>query len=531
MPVGIPLTYRNPVIDADYSDPDVVRVGDEFWMVASSFNLAPGLPLLRSDDLVRWEHVTNVLPALAPRDHFDVPRHGGGVWAPSLRHHDGRFHVVYPDPDHGIFVTTATDPRGDWTTPHRLLPGVGRIDPCPLWASDGRTFLVHGWAKSRAGFKNRLTVVEVSRDLTEVVGAPRVVLDGDEIEGFHTLEGPKFYERDGWYWIFAPAGGVATGWQTVFRARDPYGPYEHRVVLAQGDTAVNGPHQGAWVDTPDGEDWFLHFQDRGPIGRVVHLQPMRWADDGWPRVGIAGRGGVIGQPVLTHPVPSVATRPGPARRLPYADDPFTGPLAPQWAWQANPRPEWSEGPAGGELDLRAVPDDDGDLRTLGHVLAQRAPGQASTVEVGVDGAGLVAEGSRAGLVLLGRRYVWVGVERTNGRLLPVIRTSGDAGASEQPVVVGEPVEGELRLRVRVDGTTSAEPAWSVDGVAWTGPAEPAALSPGHWTGTRVGLFAAAPWGASRDGRATFGELTVRLDDEDLPGAAGETAEELVAVDR
>ncbi|MEL7977778.1 family 43 glycosylhydrolase [Isoptericola sp. F-RaC21] len=536
MDTGAVPHYRNPVVDADYSDPDVIRVGDEYWMVASSFNLAPGLPLLRSDDLVHWEHVVNARPALAPTDHFDVPRHGGGVWAPSLRHHDGAFHIVFPDPDHGIFVTSATDPRGEWSAPHRLLPGVGRIDPCPLWAPDGRTFLVHGWARSRAGFKNRLTVVEVSSDLRDVVGAPRDVLDGEQIEGFHTLEGPKFYARDGWYWIFAPAGGVATGWQTVFRSRSVWGPYEHRIVLAQGDTDVNGPHQGAWVDTPAGEDWFLHFQDRGPAGRVVHLQPMRWDDDGWPRMGAPGPGDGIGQPVVTHPVPAGGTRPGPARRLPYADDPFTGPLRPQWAWEANPADDWSEGPADGRLTLRAVPDDGGDLRTLGHVLGQRVPGQAATVEVTVDGSGLLGDGvapdgARAGLVLLGREYAWIGVERTDGALRPVVRMSGAPGAQEIPVVVGDPVSEPLRLRVRIEGDPDsplATLAWSTDGARWTATVDPIPLTVGHWVGARVGLFAAAPWGGPGDGTAVVGPLTVVVDDESSPGATREREAALTA---
>jgi beta-xylosidase len=134
------------VLDADWPDPDVVRVGDDYYLVASSFNRAPGLPVLHSRDLVTWEHVTNALPALPPLDHFSLPRHGGGVWAPSLRHHDGTFYLTYPDPDHGIYVLTATDARGQWSAPHLLLPGRGIIDPCPLWDDDGRTYLVHGWA-------------------------------------------------------------------------------------------------------------------------------------------------------------------------------------------------------------------------------------------------------------------------------------------------------------------------------------------------------------------------------------------------
>lgn len=503
-------TYRNPVIDADYSDPDAIRVGDEYWMVASSFNLAPGLPMLRSRDLVHWEHVANALPAVEPAAHFALPRHGCGVWAPSLRHHGGRFVIVYPDPDHGIFVMTAEDARGPWSAPRVLLEGRGLIDPCPLWTDDGRAYLVHGWAKSRAGIKNRLTVVEIDRELTRAIGRPRVVIDGDELDGYSTLEGPKFYQRDGWYWIFAPAGGVETGWQTVFRSRDPYGPYEHRIVLAQGETDINGPHQGAWVDTPGGQHWFLHFQDRGPIGRVVHLQPMRWNEDGWPEMGVPGRDGV-GQPVVRHSSPEGAVEDGPDRRLPYPDSTFDGPLGPEWTWQANPRPEWTAGPTDGTLALTAIADDTGDLRTLGHVVGLRVPGQAAEITTTVDTADLVGEGSRAGVVLLGREYSWIGVERRDGQCHAVARASAAAGASEIGLLAETPITDRLHLRVRTDGIDRAWLAWSMDGHAWTEAADAVPLTSGRWIGTHVGLFAAAPLGDPTAGCATFTPLHTVLD--------------------
>jgi beta-xylosidase len=268
--------YQNPVLFADWSDPDVVRVGRYFYLAASTFNRIPGLPILRSTDLVNWSIIGHALAELEPREHFSVPRHGNGVWAPAIRHHDGKFWIFYPDPDFGIFVVTARDPRGPWSRPHPLKPGLGFIDPCPLWDDDGQAYLVHAWAKSRAGINNLLTLHRMSPDGTRLLDGGTTVVNGDEIPGYTTLEGPKLYKRDGWYWIFAPAGGVKRGWQSAFRSRSVWGPYEDRIVLAQGNTPINGPHQGAWVTTRSGEDWFLHFQDREAYGRVVHLQPMRW---------------------------------------------------------------------------------------------------------------------------------------------------------------------------------------------------------------------------------------------------------------
>ncbi|MBL0887554.1 glycoside hydrolase family 43 protein [Myceligenerans indicum] len=463
--------YENPVLDADWPDPDAIRVGDDFWMVASSFNRAPGLPVLHSRDLVAWEHVANALPAVPPREHYSLPRHGSGVWAPSLRYHDGRFVIVYPDPDHGIFVLTAADPRGPWSDPWCLLPGRGLIDPCPLWDDDGRAYLVHGWAASRAGIKNRLTVVEVDPGLRRVTGTPRIVVDGDALPGFGTLEGPKLYKRDGWYWIFAPAGGVATGWQTVFRSRSVWGPYEHRVVLEQGGTPVNGPHQGAWVDAPDGSDWFLHFQDRGPFGRVVHLQPMTW-DGGWPQMGEAlavGPGPATGdgepatdpasgrgRPVLRHPVPLPAV--GAEQREPARSDDFSAPgLATRWHWQANPEPAWCVAAGGGSIHLPAQVAPLGNLREQGAVLCQQLPGRASTWTTRVTLRG-EAPGLRAGLVLLGREYAWTGLLRTPAGVEVVCARSAPGGREEALGRAPAPAT-TLDLRIAVDDDGTARFSW------------------------------------------------------------------------
>src|SRR5690625_215945 len=145
-----PMThFINPILNADWSDPDAIRVGDEYFMTASTFNRSPGLPVLRSNDLVTWEIIGHALTRLTPDDHFALPRHGCGVWAPALRHHDGRFYIVYGDPDHGIFVLSAENPAGPWTEPHVLYAASGVIDPGPFWDDDGRAYIVHRWESGR----------------------------------------------------------------------------------------------------------------------------------------------------------------------------------------------------------------------------------------------------------------------------------------------------------------------------------------------------------------------------------------------
>jgi beta-xylosidase len=473
-------TYRNPVLHADWSDPDAIRVGADFYLVASSFHRVPGLPILHSRDLVNWSIIGHGLPRLEPDEAFRTPQHGCGVWAPALRHHDGRFWIVYPDPDRGIFVITATDPVGPWSQPHLLKGGRGLIDPCPLWDEDGSAYLVHAWAKSRAGFNNKLTCHRMSPDGTALLDGGRHVIDGDALAGYRTLEGPKVYRRDGWYWIFAPAGGVAEGWQSAFRSRQVFGPYEDRIVLAQGDTPVNGPHQGAWVTTADGSDWFLHFQDKGPFGRVVHLQPMRWAD-GWPSIGSPP-----GRPVLSHAKPSTAAG---IPTAPAAGDDFAGPhLAPQWAWAGNPRPGWSSFRPSGGLRLACVPGDT-DLRQLPNLLGQRLPADRfrATTTLRLTDA---APGARAGLAIVGRTYAWIGLERTPEGFALVHRVAGQ-GEPERDAAPPAPVE-DAAVAVGVEVTPDGRCRF-LAGERPIGP--PFAATAGHWVGATLGLFGSGAGGA------------------------------------
>ncbi|MFF0309129.1 family 43 glycosylhydrolase [Streptosporangium sp. NPDC004379] len=489
-------TYRNPVLDADWSDPDAIRVGEDFYLTASSFSKVPGLPVLHSRDLVNWTLIGHALPTLAG---LTRPEPGRRVWAPSLRHHDGRFWIFYGDPDRGVHVLTAADPRGPWSEPRLLKAGLGLIDPCPFWDDDGGAYLVHGWARSRAGVNNRLTLHRMTPDATRLLDEGRIVVDGDRLPGYRTLEGPKLYRRDGHYWIFAPAGGVADGWQSVFRARDINGPYEDRIVLRQGDTDVNGPHQGAWVDAPDGSHWFLHFQDRGPFGRIVHLQPLRWDADGWPVVGDGGR------PVPGGRKPVAGCEPA----APPVSDDFAGPEpGPQWHRPVNPRPgQCSSGD--GMLTIICLPGP-GDLREHGGVLAQRLPAGpfAAVTRLTLD----AGPGARAGLVVLGRAYAWLGVELTAAGPVLACRTAGEGEAERDlaPPVPLERPEAELRVEVDARGRCVFRAGGGAGGDIGAGGVFDAVA--GVWVGAVLGLFAAGEaGGAGEAGRASFRRFDVSFE--------------------
>lgn len=330
-------TYKNPILYTDYSDPDAIRVGDDYFMTASTFCNAPGLPILHSRDLVNWRVINYAIKQI-PEKIYERPVHGCGVWAPAIRYHEGTYYIFFPMPDEGIYVTTTKDPWGAWSKPHCLYSVSGWIDPCPFWDEDGRCYMISAYAKSRIGFKSILRLTEITPDCTKIIDMGKDVFDGN-LENQETIEGPKMYKRNGYYYIFAPAGGVKQGWQTVLRSKNIWGPYEYKNVLFQKDTPVNGPHQGAWVDTQTGEDWFLHFQDVYAAGRIVHLQPMKWLDNDWPVIGEYEEGEESGKPVLVHKKPNV----GAAYDIvcpESADDFDTDTLGLQWQWNANWKSDW-----------------------------------------------------------------------------------------------------------------------------------------------------------------------------------------------
>lgn len=485
-------SYRNPVLYADYSDPDAIRVGEDFYLISSSFSHVPGLPILHSKDLVNWTLLTHALPALTPKDYFSVPRPGAGVWAPALRYHDGKFWIYYPDPDFGLYLITAAKPEGPWSEPILVKAGKGLIDPCPFWDDDGQLYLIHGWALSRSGVSNRLTLVRLSDDGTRYAGEEKIVVEGADLPGWRTLEGPKLYKRNGYYYIFAPAGGVKTGWQAVFRAKALFGPYENRIVMDQGATPINGPHQGAWVDTPSGQDWFLHFQDQGPYGRVVHLQPMVWRDD-WPVIGEDPDGDGKGQPVLTHEKPVVPSAALVA--VPATSDEFDGSeLALSWQWQANPRPDWfSLTAVPGALQLTCVPTAV-NFTLAPNLLLQKlcAPVFEAITEVRLSSK---EQGDQAGLIVFGDDYTWIGLRNTakGPELFSVVRREAAKNTLEVETALSDVSAGAgVSLRVRVREGAVCEFAYSLDGKMFS-PVKPVfQASPSRWVGAKVGIFATRP---------------------------------------
>ena len=485
-------TYRNPILHADYSDPDVIRVGEDYWMTSSSFDCLPALQILHSTDLVNWE-LAGAVHSYRPKGVQE--EHGNGVWAPSIRHHNGRYYIYWGDPDVGIYMVEADDPRGTWSEPHLVAEGVGMIDPCPLWDDNGKAYLVHSWAGSRAGFKSVLTASEMSYDGKHLIGPEVLIHDGHADNP--TIEGPKFYKRNGWYYIFAPAGGVKEGWQLVMRSREPLGRYEWRKVLHQGDSNIHGPHQGGWVTDTAGESWFIHFEDRYAYGRVVHLQPMWWSEDGWCTMGIDTNGDGIGEPVESFRKPHTNSPMQPT--TPSEGDEFNNTsLGLAWQWFGNAERDWLIHSPEGYIRLYCQPYES--MWEAKNILTQKltAPQQAITAKV--DFRGGIA-GDRAGITICGRDIATLEFyyDGTATHLRQCVTIGADKGKEER--VVADMLWNEdmqLLLKVVVGIGGECQFYWAESGKTFQPIGEPFKAKEGKWIGAKFGLFALTS-GKTNDG--------------------------------
>ena len=495
-------TYNNPIIYADYSDPDVVRVGNDYYMTASSFNVAPGLPILHSKDMVNWKLINHALETQVPEENFNVPQHGNGVWAPAIRYHKGEIYIYWGDPDFGIYMVKTKDPYGKWDEPILVMEGKGLIDPCPLWDDNGDAYLVHAYAGSRRGVKSLLTVNKMNPEGAEVIDKGIHVFDGHD--NHDTVEGTKFYKRNGYYYIFAPAGGVATGWQLILRSKNIYGPYEEKVVLEQGSTNINGPHQGAWVDTPNGESWFYHFQDVDAYGRIVHLQPMSWKND-WPVMGEDFDGNGIGEPVKSHKKPNVGK--SYPIETPVETDNFDGfNIGLQWQWQANNDVVWhAKLPGNDYLRLFSIkiPEDAPNIWMVPNLLLQKFPAPAFSASTKISLHPEEAKaGKTAGLIVMGMDYASLNISHNeDGFFLEQNEAINAIDGSKE--TTNEKVKlksNSAHFKVEVSAPKAiCQFSYSENGKRFKKIGKPFKAKEGKWIGAKVGVFCISSQEAKRGG--------------------------------
>lgn len=467
-------TYRNPVLCADFSDPDVIRVGGMYYMVASDFHFL-GMQVLESEDGVNWRYISQIYRRLDEPGWDAMVHYAGGSWAPAIRYHNGLFYVYFCTPDEGLFMSTASDAHGPWSPLHCVQHVEKWEDPCPFWDDDGQAYL--GRSRHRAG---PIIVHRMSAD-------GRTLLDeGVTVYTGPVAEGTKFMKRNGYYYLIIPEGGVGTGWQTVLRARNIYGPYERRIVLEQGSTNVNGPHQGALVEGNNGEWWFYHFQETPVLGRIVHLQPARWVDD-WPVIGTDLDGNGIGEPVASTKFASARNGKIIANSETFTlqqSDEFNGSLGLQWQWNHNPvDSHWSLTERKGWLTLHALSADS--LKQCRNQLTQKVVGYRSMATTLVQQEGQCY----SGLFVSGKLFRGVGL-CADGIFVEV-------GGQHHMVRRGK--FAKVYFRVSIDAEHNQHQFYySTDGKRFKKAGELFAMRGGYWKGIRTGLFC-----YGRDGHAQF----------------------------
>ncbi len=490
-------TFRNPILPGDFSDPDVIRVGGDYYLITSTFQFSPGMAVLHSKDLVNWRYLSHCfsdLTQLGPELNWDrMNRYNRGVYAGSLRYHDGKFWMFTTTLDEGVFMTTATRPEGPWAPPLKIWDRKGVDDNCPFWDDDGQAYMLF----STPGNKWYTRIVKMSPDGTSVDPSTERVIDAHQ-----TSEGNKIYKLNGYYYIFhnqcefAGPNDQNTERIGVFmRSRNIWGPYEKRVALrGRRQPDLDGePNQGGLVQTEAGDWWFITHQGRGSIhGRACSLLPVKWVD-GWP---------VLGEPdaLAIGTIPWSGKKPvdGFPAHAPQASDDFSSAtLGPQWEWNYQPRADmWSLTERPGSLRLRAFkplhrplspdpgakPVPPGVLLNAGNTLTQRLMTPAGgTATARLDLTNL-ADGQTAGFGLFSKEYGVLGVHQTQGVRRLVYLTNDTA--QQGPVLT----QNSIWLRAIIDDKATSTFAYSLDGEHFTPFGEPYALKWAWYRGIRLALF-------------------------------------------
>lgn len=482
--------YRNPVLPADYSDLDAIRVGDDYYAISSSFQFSPGMAILHSRDLVNWETVGHAVPDLtqvSPELNWDrMNRYGRGIWAGAIRHHAGRFWIYFGTPEEGYFMTSAARPEGPWAPLRQVLRAPGWDDCAPFWDDDGKGYFVG--TNFSDGYQIHLW--EMAPDnATLIPASDRVIYQS------RGSEANKLYKFNGTYYHFFSEVQDDTRVMMMRRAPSIRGPWSAKRQLMHADVGAMQPNQGAIVQGPDGNWYFFtHHGDGDWAGRAASLLPVHWID-GWPVIGQPDRDG-IGTMVWEAGMPAPNSR----RLFPQGGDGFDGPaLAPAWEWNYQPRMDkWSLAARPGFLRLHAFSGlDGGNLLKVGNVLTQRVVrtgGQSFAARLDLKGmadgqhAGLLhftaqrraanpaASTASAGIVMEdGRRYLEISRDGTYTRLRPWTHDAIWLRSSWG-------LDGRSTLAVSADGKRF-EPVLPDFPLTW-----------GAYRGSRVGLFTFNPAG-------------------------------------
>lgn len=469
-------TYHNPVLPADYSDIDCIRVGSDYYAISSTFQFSPGVVILHSKDLVNWSilgHVVSDLTQIGPELNWDrMNRYGKGVWAGSIRYHRKKFWVYFGTPDEGYFMSTAANPAGPWEPLHQVLKSDGWDDCSPFWDNDGQGYLVG--TNFRDNYKTYL--FKLTYDGRQIVkDSGRVINEGSR------REANKLYKFNGAYYHFFSEHEPSKGRYVMMqRSKNINGPYAEVKQLSHAQRQVMEPNQGGIVQTERGEWYFFTHHGTGAWeGRAASLIPVNWID-GWPILGKVGLDG-IGTMVWSGKKPV----PGRPIETPQSSDEFNRTrLPPQWEWNYQPRAgKWSLTERPGFLRLRAFqPLKRGDLMAAGNTLTQRSMRtRENVVTVPLDLGGM-ADGQVAGLSHFARDYATLGVRQTGE--MRILEFTHNQTVTPGPHLPARRVW--LRSTWGLDGRSRF--SYSVDGRNFTAFGDTYQLTWGRYRGDRIGIY-------------------------------------------
>ncbi|MDZ7261521.1 MAG: glycoside hydrolase 43 family protein, partial [candidate division KSB1 bacterium] len=470
-------TARNPIIWADVPDPSVIRVGDTYYMSSTTMHMNPGVPIMKSKDLVNWEIVNYAYDILVNNDAMNLRNgqeaYGDGSWASSLRYHNGTFYVVtfsYTTGKTHIYQTTDIE-NGPWSS---YTLSMVCHDPSLLFDND-RVYLVYGI--------DDIKIIELNSEVTAIKpgGLNRVLIPkASQIAGsdfYVKAEGSHIHKIDGRYYVFLiswPAGSMRT--ELVYRADSLTGSYEGRIALR-----YDGIAQGGLVDTPDGTWYALLFQDHGSVGRIPYLVPVTWKD-GWPVLGVNGRvPNELDIPVNNDSIPKIV-----------ASDEFDWntkmPLV--WQWNHNPDNQyWSVTERPGYLRIKNGRIDSGFLDTQ-NTLTQRTFGPECSGIVAMDISNM-QDGDVAGLGALQKNYGFVAV-KMSGSSKSVVMVNASSGTAKE--VASIPLnQDNIFLKIACDFKNKIDRAYfyySLDGTEWKiiGNTLQMSYTLPHFMGYRFALF-------------------------------------------
>ncbi len=401
-------TYSNPLISADFPDPDVIRVDDTYYMVTTTMFVFPGVTILKSHDLVNWEYCSNAVPRFDFSGCYNLDtcnRYGHGQWATSMKYHKGKFYLLFITLNEGGFTCTSEKAEGPWKITH--LPK-GFYDPGLFFDEDGKIYVAQGY--------NKISITQVDSNLVSLV-PDSLVYTGDIRKG---LEGTHVYKLNGYYYLYCTYGGL-DGMQVALRSKNIYGPYEQKLLIYDTTKGINfGIHQGALIQTQTGEWWTILFVDSGPFGRFPSLQPVTWVD-GWPMIGMNGKA------VTAYKKPDVG-KIYPVKYFATSDEFDENKLGMLWGWNHNPdSTKWSLTEKKGVLRLKTSGITN-DFRMARNTLTQRPFAKRDqnipTIATTKIEADKMKDGDIAGIAVLQEPYAYIGIKQNSGHKYIIMVNDG-----------------------------------------------------------------------------------------------------------